>query len=182
MSYSLRPHGLYSPWDSPGQNTGVGSLSLLQGIFSNPGIKPRSPTSPADSLPAVGVCILPLPHLPVWPHANDLFLCASVTSFIKWSKQQYVFHRFQKDQIGKFTKSISWFLETSQEVKAITRTPIFIITTVILSLPPFLLSAAAAAFFWLCSASLTGHRASSARGLLHLQVVSVPPADLQVVL
>ena len=27
------PHGLYSPWYSPGQNTGVGSLSLLQGIF-----------------------------------------------------------------------------------------------------------------------------------------------------
>ena len=27
MSYSLRPHGLYSPWNSPGQNTGVGSLS-----------------------------------------------------------------------------------------------------------------------------------------------------------
>ena len=26
-------HGLYSPWDSPGQNTGVGDLSLLQGIF-----------------------------------------------------------------------------------------------------------------------------------------------------
>ena len=33
MSNSFRPHGLYSPWDSPGQNTGVGSLSLLQGIF-----------------------------------------------------------------------------------------------------------------------------------------------------
>ena len=33
MSGSLRPHGLYSPWNSPGQNTGVGSLSLLQGIF-----------------------------------------------------------------------------------------------------------------------------------------------------
>ena len=31
---SLRPHGLYSPWNSPGQNTGVGSLSLLQRIFS----------------------------------------------------------------------------------------------------------------------------------------------------
>ena len=29
MSDSLRPHGLYSP----GQNTGEGSLSLLQGIF-----------------------------------------------------------------------------------------------------------------------------------------------------
>ena len=33
MSNSLRPHGLYSPWNSPGQNTVVGSLSLLHGIF-----------------------------------------------------------------------------------------------------------------------------------------------------
>ena len=32
-SESLRPHGPYSPWNFPGQNTGVGSLSLLQGIF-----------------------------------------------------------------------------------------------------------------------------------------------------
>ena len=39
---TLWPHGLYSPWNSPGQNTGVGSLSVLQGIFptqgSNPGL------------------------------------------------------------------------------------------------------------------------------------------------
>ena len=33
MSNSLRPFGLYSPWNSPDQNTGVDSLSLLQGIF-----------------------------------------------------------------------------------------------------------------------------------------------------
>ena len=33
MSDSWQPHGLYSPWNSPGQNTRVGSLSLLQGIF-----------------------------------------------------------------------------------------------------------------------------------------------------
>ena len=42
VSNSLWPHGLYNPWNSPGQNTGVGSLSLLQGIFptqrSNPGL------------------------------------------------------------------------------------------------------------------------------------------------
>ena len=31
VSTSLWPHGLYSPQNSPGQNTGVGSLSLLQG-------------------------------------------------------------------------------------------------------------------------------------------------------
>ena len=29
----LRLHGLYSLWNSPSQNTGVGSHSLLQGIF-----------------------------------------------------------------------------------------------------------------------------------------------------
>ena len=31
MSDSSRLHGLYSSWNSLGQNTGVGSLSLLQG-------------------------------------------------------------------------------------------------------------------------------------------------------
>ena len=36
-SDSLLPHGLYSPWNSPGQNTGVGS------DLPNPEIKPRSP-------------------------------------------------------------------------------------------------------------------------------------------
>ena len=43
VSDSLRPHGLYSPWNSPGQNIGVGGFSLLRGIFptqgSNPGLR-----------------------------------------------------------------------------------------------------------------------------------------------
>ena len=30
VSDSLQPHGLYCPWNSPGQNTGVGSHFLLQ--------------------------------------------------------------------------------------------------------------------------------------------------------
>ena len=34
------------------QNTGVGSLSLLQGKLPNPGIESRSPALQADSLPA----------------------------------------------------------------------------------------------------------------------------------
>ena len=41
MSDSLQSRELYSPWNSPGQHTGVGSLSLLEGVFptqvSNPG-------------------------------------------------------------------------------------------------------------------------------------------------
>ena len=40
MSNSLRPHGLYSPWDSPGQNTGVGCHFVLQGIFPTQGSNP----------------------------------------------------------------------------------------------------------------------------------------------
>ena len=42
VSNSLQPPGLCSPWNSSGQYTGVGSLSLLQEIFptqrSNPGL------------------------------------------------------------------------------------------------------------------------------------------------
>ena len=41
MSNSMWPHGLYSPWNSSGQNSEVGSLFLLQWISiqgSNPGL------------------------------------------------------------------------------------------------------------------------------------------------
>ena len=43
VSESLRPHGIYSPQNSPGQNTGVGSLSLLQRIFPTQGSNPGLP-------------------------------------------------------------------------------------------------------------------------------------------
>ena len=36
-------HGPYSPWNSPGQNTRVGSCSLLQGIFPTQGSNPGLP-------------------------------------------------------------------------------------------------------------------------------------------
>ena len=52
MSNSLQPHGLYNPWNSPGHNTGVGSLSLLQVIF---------PTKGSNSgLPHCGQILYPL--------------------------------------------------------------------------------------------------------------------------
>ena len=43
MSYSLRPHERHIPWNSPGQNTGVGSLSLLQGVVPTQGSNPGLP-------------------------------------------------------------------------------------------------------------------------------------------
>ena len=51
VSSSLWPHGLYSPWNSPGQNTGVGIFSS-PGDLPNPGIELRSPVLQVDSLPA----------------------------------------------------------------------------------------------------------------------------------
>ena len=46
MSFSstpMWPHGIYIPWDFPGQNTGVGSLSLFQVIFPTQGSNPGLP-------------------------------------------------------------------------------------------------------------------------------------------
>ena len=42
---------LYSPWNSPGQNTGVGSRCHFQGIFPTQGLNPESALQ-ADTLPA----------------------------------------------------------------------------------------------------------------------------------
>ena len=54
MSNSLQPHGLYSPWNSPGD-------------LPNPGIKPRSPTLQVDSLPSEP------PGKPLeWPSSRSL--------------------------------------------------------------------------------------------------------------
>ena len=43
VSDFLWPHGLYSPWNFPGQNTEVASHSLLQGIFPTQGSNPGLP-------------------------------------------------------------------------------------------------------------------------------------------
>ena len=79
VSDSLSPHGLYSPWNSPGQNTGLGGCSLFQEILptqeSNPGLlhcrwilyqlsyqdlsdKPRQHIQKADIILPTKVCIV----------------------------------------------------------------------------------------------------------------------------
>ena len=52
VSDSLQPHELYSPWNSPGQNAGVGSNSLLQGIFPSQGSNSGLPHCSQIFLPA----------------------------------------------------------------------------------------------------------------------------------
>ena len=41
--HSLQPHGLHSWGNSPGKNTGLGNLSLLQGILWTQGLNPGLP-------------------------------------------------------------------------------------------------------------------------------------------
>ena len=48
MSNSLWPHGLYSPWNSPGQNTGMVAFPFSR-VFPNPGTEPTSPALKVDS-------------------------------------------------------------------------------------------------------------------------------------
>ena len=51
MYNSLQPNGPCSPWNSPGLNTGVGSLFPFPWDLPNLGIEHRSSTLQADSLP-----------------------------------------------------------------------------------------------------------------------------------
>ena len=97
MSDSLRPHGLYRP-DSPSQNTGVGSLSLLQGLFPNPGIEPRSPTLQVASLPAE------LPgRTPGSGQENFFFILCHLTQVSK----THVFMFFIRESDSSISRSIT---------------------------------------------------------------------------
>ena len=78
MSDSLRPHGLYSSWKSPGQNAGVSSLSLLQGIFPNQGSN-RGP------LHCRNVCLVMFNSLQ--PHGLHTACQSPVT--MEYSRQEY---------------------------------------------------------------------------------------------
>ena len=78
MSDSFRSHGLYDPWNSPGQSTGVGSLSLLQGIFPAQGSNPSLPALQADSLPAE-----PQGKLKVMTNLESILKSTDITSSTK---------------------------------------------------------------------------------------------------
>ena len=100
VSDSLWPHGLYSPWNSPGQSTGVGSLSLLQGIFLIQGIEPRSPAFQVDSLPAepqgkpknTGVGSLSLLQQIFQPRNQTRVSCIAGRFFTSWAVREGHIH------------------------------------------------------------------------------------------
>ena len=77
--------GIYRPWHSPGQNTGVGSLSLIPEDLSDPGIGPGSSALHADSLPDE------LSGKPEW--YKTIFLCAPKKKFNSKIEEPTLYYR-----------------------------------------------------------------------------------------
>ena len=89
VSDSLPPHGLYSPWNSPAQNTVVGSLSLLQGLFPMQGSNPCLPQ-----------CRWALPAEPQGKPKNTGVGSLSLLQWI-FPNQVFVISQFKRGGAGK---------------------------------------------------------------------------------
>ena len=93
MSDSLQPHGLYNPWNSPGWNTGVGSLSFLQGIFPTQGLNPCLPYSRGilyklshQESPRILECVAyPFSNGSSWPRTWTGVSCIAGGFFTNWA-------------------------------------------------------------------------------------------------
>ena len=97
MSDSLQPHGLYSPWNSPGQNTRMGSFPF-PGDLPKPGIEPKSPAFREDSLPAEppGKPIIASLEQLTWPSKGKW---RSTLQYIHTTEYYYVIKRMHTIQL-----------------------------------------------------------------------------------
>ena len=92
VSDSLWPHGIYTTWNSPAQNPGVGSLSLSPGDLPNPGIYPGLlhcrqilywlSTREAGILKWVAY---PFSSRPSWPRNQTRVSCFAGRFFTNWA-------------------------------------------------------------------------------------------------
>ena len=91
VSDTLQPHGLYGPWNSPGQNTGVGSLALLQWIFPaqelNPGL-PCYQLSHQGSPRVLEWVAYPFSHRSSQPRHQTVVPCIEGRFFTSWGARE----------------------------------------------------------------------------------------------
>ena len=100
MSDFLWPHGLHSQWISPGQNTGVGSLSLLQGIFPTQGPNPGLPhcrwilyqLSHKGSPRILEWVAYPFSSGSSWPRNRSEVSCITGRFFTNWTMREALVH------------------------------------------------------------------------------------------
>ena len=95
VSNFLWPHGLHCPWNSPGQNTGVGRLSLLQGIFPNQGSNPGLPHSMQilyqlsyKGSPVLKWIAYPFSSRSSWPRNQTRVSCIAGGFFTNWAMRE----------------------------------------------------------------------------------------------
>ena len=113
VSDSLWPHGLYSPWNSPGQNTGVGSLSLFQGIFPTQGSNTGLPhcrwilyqLSHKGSTRILEWVAYPFSSRSSWPRNQTGVSCIAGGFFTNWATQEahsfFLYHFYQWLSLNK---------------------------------------------------------------------------------
>ena len=131
MSVSLWPHGLCSPWNSLGQNTGVSSLSLLQGIFPNQGLIPGLP----HCRTLYQLSLKGSPRILEWaaysfssrssqPRNQTRFFCIAGGFFTSWATREtlkvilFLIFKVMSDNIHNkplSTTLVQWFLESLEE-------------------------------------------------------------------
>ena len=93
---TLRPCGLYSPWNSPGQNPGMGSLSLLQAIFPTQGLNPGLPhcrwilyqLSHKGSPRILEWVACPFSRVSSWPRNQTRVSCIAGRFFTNWDMRE----------------------------------------------------------------------------------------------
>ena len=98
MSNSFWPHGLYSPRNYSGQNTGVGGLSLLQWISSTQGMSPGLPhcewilcqLSHKGSPRILEWVAYPFSSGSSWPRNRTYISCTAAGFFTNWTIRVYL--------------------------------------------------------------------------------------------
>ena len=100
VSDSLLPHGLYSPWNFPGQKSGVGSLSLLQGVFPTQGSNPGLPhcrqilyqLSHKGSPRILGwIVTYSFSRVSSWPRNRTRVSCIAGRFFTNWTMREALY-------------------------------------------------------------------------------------------
>ena len=112
LCLNLLPHGLYSPWNSPGKITGIGSLSLLLGIFptqwSNPGLSHCRQIlyqlSHKESPRILQWVAYPFSSGSSWPRNLTRVSCIAGGFFTNWAMRE----AHNPNTWGKRTSSFNW--------------------------------------------------------------------------
>ena len=118
MYVSLRLHGLYSPWTSPGQDTGVGSLSLLQGIFPIQGCNPGLPhctwilyqLSHKESTRILEWVAYPFSSESSWPRNWTGVFCIADGFFTNWAiREEAIYYNIHLIMAISKRWALDWF-------------------------------------------------------------------------